>query len=83
MLLSALEKALDGNDLAAAASRAHSIKSVAGNFEAADVVRLSTQMEAAARDGGAPAKLRPLYRELYEATQATRALLESAGVAGG
>lgn len=77
-LLAALGEALDGDDLAATASRAHSIKSVAGNFGAADVVRLSAQMESAARGGEAPSKLRPLYRELYESTLEVRSLLERA-----
>lgn len=78
MLLEALKQALEGNDLAAAASRAHSIKSVAGNFGAADVVRLSAQIESAARAGEAPARLQPLYRELYESTFEVRALLDRA-----
>lgn len=74
-LLGGLESALRGGDFVAAASRAHGLKSVAGNFGTSKIVQTATQIEKGAKSGADERTLLELFEEVRGDTMAAREVI--------
>ena len=71
VLLDALSSAIQERDLVTAASRAHGLKSIAGNFGAATLVDLAGRVEKVAKSG-AYLELQPSFHDVSQETMLVR-----------
>lgn len=74
-LLRGLQSALRDGDLVAAASRAHGLKSIAGNFGMSAIVQTATLIEKGAKTGTDGRTLLRLFDELSSDTMAAREII--------
>lgn len=74
-LLATLESALREGDLSAAASGAHGLKSVAGNFGTSKIVQTAAQIEKGAKGGMEVGSLLNLFNEVRSETMAAREVM--------